>query len=72
MAHYLTTVPSECTGVVSSHVTVPVPTPRCPNCVGPMVLSHKFQPEPDGPRMWHFHCKSCKVGLTQANDDDEE
>jgi hypothetical protein len=56
---------------VGLRITVPVPTPRCPNCSGPMALSHKFQPEPDGPRMHHFHCTMCKVGLTVAEKDND-
>jgi hypothetical protein len=43
-----------------------VSTPQCPNCSRDMVLSHKFYAEPDGPRLWHFHCIACKIGLTEA------
>jgi hypothetical protein len=47
-------------------------TPQCPNCSRQMVLSHKFYAEPGGPQMWHFHCRSCKVGVTQAEKKPEE
>jgi hypothetical protein len=46
------------------------PAPQCPNCSREMVLSHKFYAEPGGPQMWHFHCTVCKVGLTQAEQED--
>jgi hypothetical protein len=47
-----------------------VPTPRCPNCSGLMVLSHKFHATPEGPRMRHYHCRICKIGVTQVDDED--
>jgi hypothetical protein len=40
--------------------------PLCPNCSRPMVLSHKFYATPGGPQVWHFHCRVCKIGLSQA------
>jgi len=43
--------------------------PACPNCARPMVVSHKFQARAGGPRLWHFHCTFCKVGLTEAEKD---
>jgi hypothetical protein len=43
-----------------------VATPQCPSCSCDMVLSHKFYAQPGGPRLWHFHCTVCKVGLTEA------
>jgi hypothetical protein len=51
---------------VPDHMMQIPPTPQCPNCSRQMVLSHKFYAEPGGPRMRHFHCVTCKVGLTQA------
>jgi hypothetical protein len=48
------------------------PTPQCPNCSRHMVLSHKFYVQPGGPRMWHFHCTRCKVGLTEAENGEEQ
>lgn len=46
-------------------------TPPCPNCARPMVLSHKFYAEVGGPKLWHFHCTVCKVGLTEAEKERE-
>src|SRR5436190_16858041 len=66
-----TSVPSERSAhpIAGKSSLVPALAPRCPICSGPMVLSHKFYAEPDGPLMRHFHCKCCKVGLTQADEE---
>jgi hypothetical protein len=52
-------------------VEEPDPTvqpPSCPNCSRRMVLSHKFYAQRGGPQMWHFHCITCKVGYTVAEE----
>jgi hypothetical protein len=51
---------------------VPVPDPLCPSCCGPMVLSHRFYAEAGGARMEHFHCRTCKVGFTRADEEEHE
>ena len=45
--------------------------PPCPNCQRPMRLSHAFQTEPGGPRIHHYNCQHCGVGITEAGEDDE-
>jgi len=46
-------------------------TPLCPNCARPMVLSHKFYAQAGGPQLRHFHCTFCKVGLTEAEEEQD-
>src|SRR4051812_35138781 len=49
--------------------------PRSANTTVPELLahgvSHKFYAETGGLQMWHFRCRACKVGLTQAEQDGE-
>ena len=35
-----------------------------------MVLSHKFYATPEWPRMQHYHCRACMIGVTQVDDED--
>jgi hypothetical protein len=65
-------VPSERLNVLGPIPARKAPlTPSCPNCARPMALSHKFYAHIGGPKLWHFHCTICKVGLTEAEKDQE-
>ena len=72
MSQLVQRVPAECVSVPGSISMMKVPqTPLCPNCARPMVLSHKFYAHVGGPQLWHFHCTICKVGLTEAEKEQE-
>ena len=72
MSTILQLVPSERSSALRHNLTeAPVmQVPQCPNCFRQMVLSHKFFAEPGGPQLWHFHCTSCKVGVTVAEQEE--
>ena len=49
-----------------------MPLPPCPNCAGPMSVSHTFYAVEGGPRLQHLVCQGCHVGLTQTDNQENE